>query len=311
MRNDLPFIDAATLNSLVSTPAAIDALRDTFSAAPQHVARVHLSPGNGELLIMPAASGDVAGVKMVTVQPNNPAQGLPIIRGSYLLFDMHTGATVAMFDGATLTTLRTPAVSALATDVLARTDARTIGVLGTGPQAAAHVHAVACVRPAARTVVVAGRTPERVDAVVAQLIVDGYDARSGTFAEAGACDIVNGCTRADHALITAADLRAGAHLNLVGSYRLDLREVAADVIAASTVYVDELAAAKAEAGDLHLANVEAGWSWTAVAGDLVDLAAGRAARRNNEEITLFKSVGLAVQDLAVAHRAAVLCGLLP
>ena len=260
---------------------------------------------------MPAASGDVAGVKLVTVQPDNPARGLPIIRGSYLLFDMRTGATVAMFDGAALTTLRTPAVSALATDVLARTDARTIGVLGTGPQAAAHVHAVACVRPAARTVVVAGRTPERVDAVVADLMADGFEARRGTFAEAGACDIVNGCTRADHPLIAAADIRPGAHLNLVGSYRLDLREVAADVIAASTVYVDEIGAAKGEAGDLHLASVEAGWSWDSVAGDLVDLATGRAARRSNDEITLFKSVGLAVQDLAVAHRAAVLCGLLP
>ena len=310
MRNDLPFIDAATLNSLVSTPAAIDALRAAFSNSPSHVARVHLSPGNGELLIMPAAVGDVAGVKMVTVQPNNPTRGLPIIRGSYLLFDMTTGATVAMFDGAALTTLRTPAISALATDVLARADASTIGVLGTGPQAAAHVHAVSCVRPAARTVVVAGRRPDRVADVIAELIAAGFDARAGTFAEAGACDIVNGCTRADVALISAADVQTGAHLNLVGSYRLDLREVAADVVAASTVYVDEIAAARAEAGDLHLA-VETGvWQWDAVAGDLTDLASGRAHRRDDQEITLFKSVGLAVQDLAVARQAAVLCGLL-
>jgi ornithine cyclodeaminase len=311
MRTDLPYIDAATLNSLVSPTAAIDALRDTFRRSPTHVPRVHLSPGSGEFLIMPAASGDVAGTKLVTIQPANAARGLPIIQGTYLLFDMTTGATVAMFDGAALTTLRTPAASALATDVLARPDAHTIGVLGTGPQAAAHVTAIACVRPAARTVVVAGRTPAHVDAVVAELHAEGYDARSGTFAEAGGCDIVNGCTRADVALITAADVRPGAHLNLVGSYRLDLREVAADVIAASTVYVDELAAAKAEAGDLHLAVEEDAWSWDAVAGDLADLAAGRVSRRDAAEITLFKSVGLAVQDLAVAHAAARLAGLLP
>ncbi|MGZ4680527.1 MAG: ornithine cyclodeaminase family protein, partial [Ilumatobacteraceae bacterium] len=97
---------------------------------------------------------------------------------------------------------------------------------------------------------------------------------------------------------------------LVGSYRLDLREVGSDLIAAATIAVDDLAAARAEAGDLHLAAEEGVWSWDRVAGDLTDLAAGRLARTSYAEITLFKSVGLAVQDLVIAQRAAVAAGIL-
>ena len=117
-------------------------------------------------------------------------------------------------------------------------------------------------------------------------------------------------TRADTALFGLADVRPGTHVNLVGSYRLDLREVAADLVAASTVAVDDLAAAQAEAGDLHLAVEEGVWSWDRIAGDLTDLASGRLRRTSDDEITLFKSVGLAVQDLAIAQRAAAAAGIL-
>ena len=99
-------------------------------------------------------------------------------------------------------------------------------------------------------------------------------------------------------------------MNLVGSYRLDLREVAADLVAVSTVAVDDIAAAKAEAGDLHLAVEEGAWGWDRIAGDLTDLATGRLHRKDDSEITVFKSVGLAVQDLAIAQRAAAAAGIL-
>ncbi len=107
-----------------------------------------------------------------------------------------------------------------------------------------------------------------------------------------------------------ADVRPGTHINLVGSYRLDLREVSSDLVAASTVAVDDVAAAHAEAGDLHLAVEEGVWSWDKIAGDLTDLASGRLIRTSPDEITLFKSVGLAVQDLAIAQRAAAAAGIL-
>jgi ornithine cyclodeaminase len=227
----------------------------------------------------------------------------------YVLFDMRIGQPVALLDGAALTTLRTPMISALATDALARADARSVGVIGTGPQAVAHVRAMRVVRPDIDSVIVAGRTPEHVETVVDELLASGESATVGSYADAAACDIVCAATRSDTALFGVGDVRPGAHVNLVGAYRLDLREVAADLISAATVAVDDVAAAKAEAGDLHLAVEEGAWSWDRIAGDLTDLASGRLRRTTRDEITLFKSVGLAVQDLAIAQLAARAAGI--
>lgn len=310
MPSTLPYIDADQLFRLVPLPDALDSLRACFASAPSHVDRVHSTAAGGELLVMPAAAGDAAGVKLVGIQPANPARGLPIIQGVYVLFDMRIGQAVALLDGAALTTLRTPMISALATDALARDDVRSLGIIGTGPQAVAHVHAVRVVRPDIESVVVAGRTAAHVERVVDQLVASGESAIAGSYGDAAACDIVCAATRADNPLFGLADVRPGAHLNLVGSYRLDLREVAADLVAASTVVVDDLAAAKAEAGDLHLAVQEGVWTWDKVAGDLTDLASGRLRRTSADEITLFKSVGLAVQDLAIAQRAAAAAGIM-
>jgi ornithine cyclodeaminase/alanine dehydrogenase-like protein (mu-crystallin family) len=310
MQSTLPYIDADELFRLVSLTDALTALRRCFASSPSHVDRVHSRAGGGEFLVMPAAAGDVAGVKLVGIQPANQARGLPIIQGVYVLFDMRIGQPVALFDGAALTTLRTPMISALATDVLARADARSLGVIGTGPQAVAHVHAMRVVRPAVDHVVVAGRTAGHVSLVVDELVAIGVAATAGTYADAAACDIVCAATRADTALIGLADVHGGTHLNLVGSYRLDLREVSADLVAASTVTVDDIAAAHAEAGDLHLAAEEGAWSWDQIAGDLTDLAGGRVRRSSPDEITIFKSVGLAVQDLVIARCAAEAAGIL-
>jgi ornithine cyclodeaminase len=227
-----------------------------------------------------------------------------------VLFDMRIGQPVALLDGAALTTLRTPMISALATDALARHDARSLGIIGTGPQATAHVSAMRVVRPGIDRVVVAGRTAAHVAHVVDELLAAGESATAGSYRDAAACDIICAATRSDTPLFALADVRRGAHVNLVGSYRLDLREVTADLVAGSTVAVDDIAAAKAEAGDLHLAVQEGAWSWDRIAGDLTDLASGRLVRTSDGEITMFKSVGLAVQDLAIAHRAAQAAGIL-
>src|SRR3954453_5788709 len=228
MQNTLPNIDADELFRLISLPDALAALRACFAGSPSHVDRVQSRAGGGEFLVMPAAAGDVAGVKLVGIQPANPARGKPIIQGVYVLFDMRIGQPVALLDGAALTTLRTPMISALATDALARSDARSLGIIGTGPQAVAHVRAMRVVRPDIDRVVVAGRTAEHVGTVVDELVAVGEPAISGTYADAAACDIVCSATRSDKALFSRGDVRLGAHVNLVGSYRLDLREVAAD-----------------------------------------------------------------------------------
>jgi ornithine cyclodeaminase/alanine dehydrogenase-like protein (mu-crystallin family) len=310
MQSTLPYLDADELFRLVPLTDALDALRACFISAPSHVDRVHCRAGGGEFLVMPAATGDAAGVKLVGIQPANPARGLPIIQGVYVLFAMRIGQPVALLDGAALTTLRTPMISALATDALARADARSVGIIGTGPQAIAHVRAMRVVRPDIDRVVVAGRTAENVARVVEELVSTGESAVAASYPEAAACDIVCAATRADVALFGLADVRPGTHINLVGSYRLDLREVAADLVAGATVAVDDVAAARAEAGDLHLAVEEGAWSWDRIAGDLTDLATGTLQRTSADEITLFKSVGLAVQDLAIAQRAAAAAGIM-
>ena len=172
MQSTLPYIDADQLFGLVPLTDALSALSSCFAAAPAHVDRVHSHAGGGEFLVMPAAAGDVAGVKLVGIQPANPRRGLPIIQGVYVLFDMRIGQPVALLDGAALTTLRTPMISALATDALARDDARTVGIIGTGPQAVAHVHAMRVVRPDIDRVVVAGRTVRLVDVIARALEPD-------------------------------------------------------------------------------------------------------------------------------------------
>lgn len=306
----LPYFDAAALTALVPMATAIESLRQAFSEHPTHAARAHLRTVGAEFLVMPAAAGDVAGAKLVIVQPANDARGQPVIQGVYVLFDAAGGRPVALLDGAALTLVRTPAVSALATDVLARTDVHSIGILGTGPQALAHPAAIRTIRSSVSTVVVAGRAESRIAAIVAALRADGFDARSGTWAQAAACDIVCGCTRSSDPLITLSDVSPGAHLNLVGSYRTDLREVGADIVSHATVFVDDLDAAKAEAGELTRAFDEGRFRWDQVAGDLADIAAGNVGRQTTGEITLFKSVGLAVQDLVIAQLVARAAGLL-
>lgn len=305
----LPYFDAESINRLVPLTDAVTALRTAFADRPTHAARAHLSTAGAEFLVMPAANGTAAGAKMVIVQEANATKGRPIIQGIYVLFDAVEGRPLAMLDGTALTTLRTPAVSALATDVLARPDVRSIGILGTGPQALAHPAAMRSVRASANHVVIAGRSADRVDRVVQTLLNDGFDARAGSWDEAAACDIVCGCTRSAQPLFAASALRAGTHLNLVGSYRADLREVGADVVNHATVYIDDLAAAKVEAGELIMAVDEGLWQWDEVAGDLADLAAARVGRISSGEITMFKSVGLAVQDLAIAQQVARAAGL--
>jgi ornithine cyclodeaminase/alanine dehydrogenase-like protein (mu-crystallin family) len=305
----LPYFDAAAVRELVPMADAISMLRTTFAGRPQHAARAHLSVAGGEFLVMPAAAGKAAGAKLVMIQPLNASLGRPVIQGLYVLIDAAAGHPLALLDGAALTLLRTPAASALATDVLARPDVQSLGLWGTGPQAVAHAAAMRCVRPAATTVVVAGRSTERTAVVVAALRADGFDARVGSWAEAAACDIVCGCTRSSTPLAQLGDLRPGAHLNLVGSYRPDLTEAGPDIISHATIYVDELNAAKAEAGELIQAVEQGAWSWAQVAGDLADIAAGTVSRHSSGEITLFNSVGLAVQDLAIAEQVARAAGL--
>ena len=296
----LPYFDAEAIVAAVPMPAAIELLREAFRDLGELHPRRQVSLGpSDDLLMMPAVAPSGIGVKIVTVVSDNPSRGLPLIHGHYLFCDRETGVPLATLDGSALTALRTPAASALATDVLARSDVRTLGIFGTGVQARGHIEAVLAVRPGIESVVVCGRSPESSKAFAAGVDAGGRAASAASADEVAACDVVCGCTSAAKPVIPTAAVRPGTHVNLVGSYSTARREVDDDLVATTSVFVDDREAAAEESGELiHAAS--GSWSFDRIVGDLAELASGRAGRRDDDEVTLFKSVGLAVEDVVVA-----------
>ncbi len=301
----LPHFDADAIRSVMDMASCIEALRAGSRQLGELHPRAHVPLGPGsDFLMMPAVSPAGIGVKVVNVVPDNPARGLPLIHGFYLYCDRETGVPTATLDGSALTTLRTPAASALAADVVARPDATSLGIFGTGIQARGHLEAMLVVRPDVDEVVVCGRTTASSDAFVADdgvvALAGGRRLVAGTPDEAAACDVVCGCTTSVEPVVPTDAVRDGAHVGLVGSYSTARREVAPDLLRRSSVFVDDRGAAADEAGDLILAAEAGEWSFDAVAGDLAELCLGTAGRTADDEVTLFKSVGLAVWDLIVA-----------
>ena len=301
----LTHFDAKTIRSVVDMATCIEALRTGSRELGELHPRAHVALGPGDdFLMMPAVSPAGIGVKVVNVISGNRDRGLPLIHGFYLYCDRKTGVPTATLDGSALTTLRTPAASALAADHLAQPDATSLGVFGTGVQARGHIEAMLVVRPAIERIVVSGRTPESSAAFVADpSVIDLAGSRAlmiGTPEEAASSAMVFGCTSSTDPVVPTAAIQPGTHVGLVGSYSTARREVAPDLLARATVFVDGRGAAANEAGDLILAARSGSWSFDAVAGDLAELCLGTAGRTSDDEITLFKSVGLAVWDLIVA-----------
>jgi ornithine cyclodeaminase len=260
---------------------------------------------------MPAEIGPGVGIKLATVAPRNPDRGLPRIQGVYVLFDGATLTPVALIDAVALTTLRTPAVSALALRHLApsagpTSDAVRLVVFGTGPQAVGHVEAVAAVRPLA-SVSLVGRDADRTRAAVDACIAAGFPAegvRAGSDEverRLAAADVVVCATTAREPLFDSRVLKAEAVVLAVGSHEPDAREVDSALVARATVVVESPDAAPREAGDLVIPRAE-GLGAAVPAGDLVALISGRV-RVAPGVPRLFKSVGEAWEDLVVAGLA--------
>ena len=304
------------IHLLLDFPSLIDALRAMFQGGCEVPLRHHhriaarAAEGTpGTLLIMPAwQAGRSLGIKIVTVFPDNahlPANGLgalPSVHGTYLLLDAATGMPVALLDGTALTLRRTAAASALAADFLARPDSAVHLMVGTGALAPHLVAAHRAVRPIRETRIW-GRDPKKAAALAARLAHSGIAAApvSGLEEAVAAADIITCATLAKEPLIHGAWLRPGTHLDLVGGYTPDMREADDEAIARSRVFIDTDAALR-EAGDIvqplrsgHLARER-------IVGDLFDLVRGICpGRRDPAEITLFKSVGSALEDLAAAE----------
>jgi ornithine cyclodeaminase len=304
----LRYFSAAEVEAGLDYPRLIDALSDAFrrggEAMPVRQSHEVGAPGNpGHLLLMPAwERGKALGAKLVTVFPENASRGLGAVSSLYILFDGTTGQPRAMIDGEALTNRRTAAASALASRHLSRRDSNTLLVVGTGRVAACLPAAHRAVRPIER-VLVWGRNSKRAIALAAILARAGFEAAHvSELAKAVAeADIVSCATTSSEPLIAGRDLKPGTHLDLVGAFTPKMRESDDEAVCRSRVFVDTYGGALAEAGDLLQPMTAGRWRADAVCGDLHELTSGsRGGRTSEDEITLFKSVGTAIEDLAAA-----------
>lgn len=320
-------VTADDIDRVLTYPLLIDALAEAFRgeiAVPvRHHHTIPQVGADATLLLMPAWTSNLdarpdataptfagrasrgeryLGCKIVTVFPDNAKIGRPSIYGQYLLLSGESGEPLALMEGRTLTARRTAAASALASSYLAREDAKHLVMVGAGALAPHLVRAHASVRPIKR-VTLWNRTRERAVALAAGLagagfLIDVTDNLAEAVAEA---DIVSCATLATEPLLRGAWLKEGAHVDLIGGFTPNMREADDEALRRARVYVDTRAGAGKEAGDIVNPISRGVIKEADIQGDLFDLCRGAApGRGSRSEITLFKSVGTAIEDLAAA-----------
>ena len=307
-------ISADDVDRALTFPGLVETLRTAFSAGAVQPVRHHhtIERPDGAastLLLMPAwtdfraagaSAGGYIGVKVVTVSPDNNALGKPAVMGLYLLLDGITGEPRALIDGQRLTQWRTACASALAASYLARKDASRLLIVGAGALAPFLARAHAAVRPI-REIRIWNRTLANAEKVAQELSRHGLSARASEDldSELALADIISSATISSTPLIKGALLKPGTHVDLVGAFTPDMRESDDDAIARARVYVDTRAGATKEAGDIVQPLASGVLKPEAIVADLRELARGeRKGRETASEITLFKSVGAALEDLA-------------
>ena len=287
----------------------IDALDAAFQAGANTPDRTHHEievPGkpDGTLLLMPCwQTNKNIGVKIATVFPANVEKDLSAVHANYFLMDAGTGVPIAILDGTELTRRRTAAASALASRFLSRADSRTLLMVGTGALAPHLVAAHASVRDLDK-VLIWGRREEAAKALQEKLSTKSIETMVVTELEKAVnrADVISCATLAQEPLIKGDWLHEGQHLDLVGAFKPDMREADAAAVSRADVYVDTYSGAMSEAGDILQAIDEGAVQESDIAGDLAELARGQCQGRTSEEaITLFKSVGTALEDLAAAE----------
>lgn len=288
--------------------AMAEAMRATSSGAVCMPPRLFapLADDSGSLGLMPGSALEPPyfGAKVISLRFDNPSKGLPTVQGYVSLFDHDTGRPLALIEGSSVTAIRTAAASGLATRELARQDAHSHGIFGTGVQAVTHIDAIAAVRGIGR-VVVWGRDAGKTRRFAAeQSQRAGLDVTATEDpAEAAACDVVSTVTAATEPVLRGEWLRPGSHVNLVGVHTPQAREADTDAILRSRVYVDLMESALNEAGDLLLPIAAGAMDATHIVGEIGQVLLGTVPGRESEtDITLYKSLGIVAQDLfAAAH----------
>jgi ornithine cyclodeaminase/alanine dehydrogenase-like protein (mu-crystallin family) len=259
----------------------------------------------GRALFMPSYSPGYAlfGLKMVSVFDNNDAQGLPAVQGRMLVMNANTGTPIGMFEAEYLTALRTGAASGLATDLLSRKSSKVLAVFGTGKQAETQLEGVLSVRQI-EEVLVFGREVSRIDKFCNKFNRPGLTVhKASSLEELRGADIICTATTSAVPLFELGHVKAGAHINGVGSYKPNLQEIPSEVIRESLLVVDQRRAALSEAGDIIVPILKGVIQSTHIHAELGEILSGsKRGRTSDAQITVFKSVGNAIQDLAVATR---------
>ena len=304
-------IGAAEVEAALDYRPLVEKLRQAFRGDIEVPLRHHhtvptYDDNDATLLVMPAwQTGRHIGVKIVTVFPDNPRKSLPSIMGAYLLSDGKTGAPLALIDGPSLTVRRTACASALAAHYLARQDSERLLMVGTGALAPHLILAHAAVRPIS-TVLIWGRNREKARRLAQRLDRPKLRVAPTEDLEGAArgAHVISCATMAERPLIQGAWLQPGTHLDLVGAFKATMRECDDEAVLRARLFVDTRDGALTEGGDIAQP-LQAGLiTEDDIAGDLFDLTRGdRAGRRFYDQITLFKSVGTAIEDLAAAQLA--------
>lgn len=307
----LLFLSAADVRRALSMPAAIAAVTDAFrilsaggALAPPRL-NLALPPRDRTVLVMPAylAGADSLAVKVIALYGANPARGLPLAHALVMVFDAESGRPRAVMDGGALTTLRTGAASGAATAILARPESEAAAIIGAGRQGRTQLEAVCAVRPIRRASVFdpeAGAAERFANEMSEQLGIPVIPAVTADEAVAAA-DIVCTATPSGTPVFDDTAVRSGTHINAVGAYTPTAREIPGETVGRSRLVVDSRAACLEEAGDLLIPLGEGLIGPPDTWVEIGEIAAGaRPGRQSADEITLFKSVGLAVQDAAAA-----------
>lgn len=308
--NKILCLSAKDVRQVLTMQDCIETMGDAFAQLANGGAVVPLRstltlPGeNGGALFMPVYLPNIrkVGLKAVTVHQDNPTKGLPMVQAMVMVFAASTGAPLAVMDGEVITAMRTGAVSGLATKLLARENAKIVAIIGAGVQGETQLEAVCTVREINKAYVFDRNTERREFFVKKMREKLGIEiTAAGSMDVLREADVICTATTSRMPVFKDTELGAGVHINSVGSYRADMCEIPPATILRGKIVVDQMAACLSEAGDI-LQPIEQGLiSQDHIYGELGEIVTGmKSARQTESELTVFKSVGLAVQDLATA-----------
>ncbi len=305
----IPFLNEDFLQSNINYPELVEALNHGFSATDIHTPlRHHHDYGkNQTLLLMPSWQTEKdLGVKLVSVNPNNQDKGLPSIHGMYIYMDYETGVPICILDAKALTSIRTAASSVLAAMYLARKDSSSLLVLGTGSMVPKIVDAYASLFPL-QEIIIWGRNFTKAQSVITSFSDQlkrqcRIHAKENYDAIISKASIISAATLSKEPLILGKQLVPGQHIDLIGSYKNDMREADDELMRRSNIFVDSYEGALSESGDLSIPLSKKVINQSDIKASLFELCRKIKSGRNNaDDITVFKSVGHALEDLVAAR----------